>query len=208
LHSKLFANRYLQDVLGMTHQNRTGINRSAFIGFAFTAGIGTLLACSACGYKVRGSVGSLPAEAQSLGIPTFRNLTTQYKVEQLISSAVLKEFSTRTRTVVNSSGSGVDVVLLGEIHHISSVPVTFDSQSTGSSTFGSAFLVTMQLSVKLVRRRDSGIIWQNNNFLFRERYMLNGTVRDFFSEENPALERLARDFATSLASSILNRSTP
>ena len=30
--------------------------------------------------------------------------------------------------------------------------------------------------------------------------------RDFFSEENPALERLARDFAASLANTILNGS--
>ena len=175
----------------------------ALAAIAFMAAV-----LASCGYKVRSSVGALPSEAQSLGIPTFRNLTTQYKVEQLISSAVLKEFSARTRAAVNSSRSGVDMVLLGEISAVSSVPVTFGSQTTGSSTFGSAFLVTVQLNVKLMRLRDSAIVWQNNDFLFRERYVLNSTVRDFFSEENPALERLARDFAASLASAILSRSKP
>jgi len=156
-----------------------------------------------CGYKIRGSVGRLPSGIQSLGIPTFRNSTNQYKIEQMISSAVLKEFSIRTRVPVNSSGTGVDAVLLGEIYNVSSVPTTF-----GSQTFGSAFLVTVQMSVKLVKLKDSTVIWQKTGFLYRERYVLNSTVQDFFSEENPALERLARDFAASLASTILENRKP
>jgi hypothetical protein len=59
-----------------------------------------------------------------------------------------------------------------------------------------------------VRLKDSSVLWQNDDFLFRERYVLNSSVRDFFSEENPALERLARDFAASLASTILERTAP
>ena len=114
----------------------------------------------------------------------------------------------RTRSTVNSSGSGVDLVLLGEIKGMSSVPVTFSTSADQSQTFGTAFLVTVQLGVKLMRLRDSTIIWQNEDFLFRERYVLNGNVQDFFSEENPALERLAQNFAASLASSILHRSKP
>jgi hypothetical protein len=144
---------------------------------------------------------------QSLGIPTFRNHTGQFKIEQIISGAVLKEFSIRTKARVNSDSSGVESVLLGEILNVSSIPVTFGSQTTESQTFGSAFLVTVQISAKLMRLRDSAVIWQNENFLFRERYVLNSNVRDFFSEENPALERLSRNFAASLASAILDRST-
>ena len=170
--------------------------------------LGIALICSACGYRVRSSVGKLPAGIQSLGIPTFRNRTSQFKIEQLISSAVLKEFSVRTRAIVNSSNSGVDSVLLGEIRGVSSTPVTFGSQTEQSQTFGSAFLVTVQVSVKLMRLKDSAVIWQNDNFLYRERYVLNSSVTDFFSEENPALERLARDFAASLTSIILDQSTP
>jgi hypothetical protein len=170
--------------------------------------LAVILAFPACGYRVRSSTGVLPSKAQSLGIPTFRNLTTQYKIEQLISGAVLKEFSSRTRATVDSSSSGVDLVLLGEIREISAVPITFGTQVVGSQTYGSSFLVTLQLSVKLLRARDSSIIWQNHDFLFREPYVLNSSVREFFSEENPALERLARRFASSLAGSILDRSKP
>ncbi len=170
--------------------------------------LGMVLICSACGYRVRSSVGRMPSGIQSLGIPTFRNLTSQYKIEQLISSAVLKEFSLRTRIPVSSSNSGVDSLLLGEIRSVSSIPVTFGTETIGSQTFGSAFMVTVQISVKLIRQKDSTIIWQNQDFTFRDRYVLNANVRDFFSEENPALERLARDFAASLASTLLDRSAP
>jgi hypothetical protein len=155
---------------------------------------------SACGYRIRSAVGSLPHEIQSIGIPTFENLTSQYKIEQMISSAVLKEFSLRTTIPVNSSESGVDSVLLGEIREVSSTPVTF-----GLETFGNAFLVTVRMSARLKRLRDSSIIWQNEEYIYHERYILNSKVRDFFSEENPALNRLAKDFAASLVSTILNR---
>jgi hypothetical protein len=171
------------------------------------AGFGIVLLVAilgaSCGYRIRGSVGRLPSGIQSLGIPTFRNSTNQYKIEQIISIAVLKEFSIRTRIPVNSSSSGVDAVLLGEIFNVSSVPATF-----GSQTFGSAFLLTVQMRVKLVKLKDSTIIWQKDGFLYRERYVLNSNVKDFFSEENPALERLALDFAASLASTILENRKP
>jgi len=159
-----------------------------------------MLVCGACGYQVRSSVRELPAGIQSLGIPTFTNRSPQYKLEQQLTAAVLKEFSTRTRVPVNSSPSSVDAILRGEIQSISSTPVTF-----GSDSFGSAFLVSVQISVKLVRSRDGSVLWENPSFQFRERYVLNGKVSDFFSEQGAALDRLARDCAASLASTILNR---
>jgi hypothetical protein len=167
-----------------------------------------LLLCAGCGYRVHSSIGRLPQGVESLGIPTFSNLTGQYKIEQLISGAVLKEFSLRTGIPVNSRSSGVDSVLVGEIRSLSSTPVAFGTQTAESQTFGSKFMITVEIGVKLVRLSDSSILWKNDKFLFRERYVLNENIRDFFSEENPALERLAQDFAASLASTVLDRSKP
>jgi hypothetical protein len=167
--------------------------------------LGIILIFTACGYRVRSSVGKLPNGMQSIGIPTFLNLTNQYKIEQLISSAVLKEFSLRTRTPVKSSSSDVDAVLLGEIRSVSSAAETFGTQTIGSQTYGSAFMITVEASIKLKRTSDSKVIWQNDRFLFRERYVLNANVREFFSEDNSALERLAKRFAESLAGAILDK---
>jgi Lipopolysaccharide-assembly len=158
-----------------------------------------LLVMPGCGYRVRSSVQNLPGGIESLGIPTFGNATHQYKVEQQITRAVLKEFSARTRIPINSSSLGVDAVLAGEIRSFSSSPVTF-----GLDTFGSAFLVTVHMAVKLTRVKDGAVLWENPNYVYSERYVLNAKIIDFFSEENPALERLARDFAASLASTLLS----
>lgn len=170
--------------------------------------IGIAAASLSCGYRVRNSAGSLPGGMLSLGIPTFRNQTNEFKIEQIITGALLQEFRLRTKGSVDSRSSDVDLVLLGEIQSMDSVPVTFRTQSSGAQTFGSTFQVTVHASAKLVRLRDSAVIWKNENFVFRERYVLNVSVRDFFSEENPALERLARSFAASLASTILDRQKP
>jgi hypothetical protein len=159
-----------------------------------------IIGSTACGYRVSGSVKTLPEGIQSLGIPTFRNLTPQYRVEQQITAAVLKEFSTRTRVRVDSNSSGVEAVLIGEIRSINASPVTF-----GTDSFGSAFLITVSMAVKLVRTKDDVVLWENPDYLFRERYVINRKVVDFFSEEGPAIDRLSREFAASLASSILNR---
>jgi hypothetical protein len=169
---------------------------------------GLILSCCSCGYRVQSASAKMPGGIQSLGVPTFRNLTGQYRIEQIISSAVLKEFSLRTKVPVNSSSSGVDSVLMGEITSISSTPVTFGTQKVGSQTYGATFMISVQISAKLLRLKDSAVLWQNDSFLYREPYVLNANVRDFFSEENPALDRLARDFASSLASTVLNGSKP
>ncbi len=160
--------------------------------------IALLLVAAACGYHVRSSVQKLPEGIQSLGIPTFKNLTHEYKLEQRMTTAVLNEFAARTSLPVSSKSSGVDAVLLGEIRSISASPVTF-----GTDTFASAFLVTVQIGVKLVRVKDSAVLWEDADFLYRERYVLNTKLTDFFSEENPALDRLSREFAASLASIVL-----
>jgi hypothetical protein len=159
----------------------------------------TLVFMAGCGYRVAGSVKAMPSGIQSLGVPTFRNFSPQYRLEQRVTAAVLKELSVRTRVPVKSGETDVDAVLVGEIRSMSSTPVAF-----GNDTFASTFLVTVQVGVKLVRTRDKSVLWENPDFLFRERYVLNRNLSEFFSEENPALDRLSREFATSLVSTILN----
>jgi len=159
-----------------------------------------VMTVTACGYKVQSSVRSLPAGIKSLGIPTFNNSTSQYRIEQRVTSAVLREFSERTRVPVNSKRNDVDAVLLGDIRLISSSPVTY-----AADAYGSAFVVTVQVAVKLVRTSDSSVLWENPGFLFTERYVLTNKVTNYFPEEGPALDRLSHDLATSLASTILSR---
>lgn len=152
-----------------------------------------------CGYRVRSAVGRLPGGAESIGIPTFKNLTGEPEIEQTLTRALLREFSARTHGRVNSSESDADLVLFGEVKEVRAVPVTFGAQNSGELTFSSAFQITVHIGARLVRRSDSSVVWENDNFVFRERYLLDSDVRNFFAGDNPAFERLARDFAAGLA---------
>jgi len=154
----------------------------------------------ACGYRIAGSVRSLPGGIGSLGIPMFKNATQEYKLEQQITQAVLKEFTLHTRIPVNSRSNGVDAVLQGEIINLSSSPTSF-----GADGFATAFMVTVDVSVRLVRLSDGAVLWENPGYAFRGQYVLNSRVNQFFSEANAAVDRLARDFAASLTSAILAR---
>jgi hypothetical protein len=172
----------------------SGIRRRVFSLFI----LGNLLMSTACGYRLSGTkeLGGI----QSLGIPTFTNSTQRYRIEQMITSAVLEEFSARTKLQVNSQTTDVDAILQGEIRSMSASPVTF-----GGDTFATAFIVTVQMSARLVRTSDGTVLWEDDSFLFRERYNLNTRTTDFFSEQTPALERLSTEFAATLAGTILNR---
>ncbi|MDI9613035.1 MAG: LPS assembly lipoprotein LptE [Acidobacteriota bacterium] len=161
-----------------------------------------------CGYRIAGSMGRLPGGAQSLGIPTLRNLTNQHGIEQTLTAALLEEFSLRTPGRVDSRPTGTDAVLMGEIVEITSTPVTFGTEQAGSRTFGTSFVITVRSNLRLVRPDDSAVLWQSTDLVFRERYALNASIADFFSEENPALKRLARAFAASVAGAVLERASP
>ena len=152
-----------------------------------------------CGYRVRGAVGQLPGGAESISIPTFRNLTGEPEIEQILTRALLREFAARTRGRVDSGGVDADLVLVGEVKDVFAVPVIFGLQDSGERTFSSASQVTVRIGAKLVRRHDSAVVWENDDLVFRERHLLNADVRDFFAGDNPAFERLARNFASALA---------
>jgi len=45
--------------------------------------------------------------------------------------------------------------------------------------------------------------FQNDDFVFREQYEVSTDVSSFFEEQQPALDRMARDFAARLVSALL-----
>ena len=54
------------------------------------------------------------------------------------------------------------------------------------------------------REQQSGkILFKNDEYIFREQYIINVDVKNFFSELNPALGRIADDFAASVVTTVL-----
>jgi lipopolysaccharide assembly LptE-like protein len=160
--------------------------------------LGAALAASGCGYRVVGRTNSLPQGARTIAIPAFANRTTQYRIEQILTQAVVHEFIARTKYRVVPETEGADLMLQGEVTNLASGAVLFDP-TTGRAT---TVLVTVNLRATL---QDSAgkTLFQNSNFVFREPYEISVDIPSFFQEEGPALDRMSRDFATQLVSDIL-----
>jgi hypothetical protein len=73
----------------------------------------------------------------------------------------------------------------------------------GRSGFASTFQVTITVSVALKDRKSGETVFQENGLLFRDQYVINVDVEEFFSEQNPALGRIANDFASSVVTTML-----
>jgi hypothetical protein len=56
---------------------------------------------------------------------------------------------------------------------------------------------------KLVDLHTKKVLFQNPKYIFREQYQISQTPSAQFEEDQPALERLARDFARTLVTEIL-----
>jgi outer membrane lipopolysaccharide assembly protein LptE/RlpB len=158
-----------------------------------------LLVClllTGCGYHATGR-GSLPTSVHSIAVPAFANLTRTYKVDQLLTTAVVREFVTRTNYQISSNPSEADAVLKGTVTSAYVAPLTFDPSSRVTSG-----LVTVNMRVSLSDRKGK-VLFENNQYVFRQQYQISGEVSSFFEEEGPAVERLSRDFARTLVNDVL-----
>jgi outer membrane lipopolysaccharide assembly protein LptE/RlpB len=160
-----------------------------------------LILLSGCGYHTTGSTAAkLPADIHTIAIPAFINKTPQYKVEQLLTQAVVREFVSRTNYRISDSENdkSADALLEGTVVGASLNPVTYDS-ATGRA---SSAVVTVSMRVTLTDRSGK-VLWQNQNYVFRDQYQISREISSFFEESSPALERVSRDFARTLVSNVL-----
>ncbi len=153
----------------------------------------------ACGYKVA-TQNRVAPDIGTLAVLPLENQTTTFEVEQILTRSLVRAFIEKSSYNVVSDSSQADAVFQGVISQVSARPVIF-----GEQTFGSTFLVTVIGRVELRERETAKLLFENNNFIFREQYVINVDVRNFFSELNPALERIADDFASSVVTTILER---
>ena len=155
------------------------------------------LALAGCGYHATGR-GTLPPGIHSIAVPAFVNQTRTYKVEQLLTAAVVREFVTRTNYRISSNPGDADAVLKGTLTSVYVAPLTFDT-STGRT---SSALVTVGMRVTLTDRRGK-VLYENGQYVLRQQYQVSSEVSSFFEEEGPAVERLSRDFARTLVDDVL-----
>lgn len=150
-----------------------------------------------CGYHVEnGTPALLPGKI--LAIESFQNQTAYYKIDQIFTRAMNNEMVRATSYRVVSDPTGADAVLQSTIRSLSSSPVTYSK-----SSFASAFRVTVNAKVKLIEISSGAVLYENQDVSFSEQYVINSNVENFFSEMNPALSRMADDFASTIVAAIL-----
>ena len=166
---------------------------------ATLAAILASLLAVACGYHSAGHATAIPQDVRTIAIPAFVNQTHTYKIEQMLTAAVVREMITRTNYhVVSRADDDADTTLHGTVLSTYTTPLTYDS-TTGRAA---SVLVVISMSVML-QDKQGKVLYQNPSYLFREQYEVSRDPSSFFEEDTPALQRLSRDFAQTLVSNML-----
>ena len=159
--------------------------------------LSTLL--TGCGYHTLGSATHLPAQVRTLAIPIFATNTQSFHTETAFTEAIVREFDTRTRyQILQSDTKDADATLTGTILSETSSPLTYDSNSGQTSSY----LVTVTARVTLTAH-DGRVLYRNDALAYHEQYQSTQDVTNFLQENSPAVQRLARNFAQTLVSDIL-----
>jgi len=163
-----------------------------------TFGIALALLLGSCGYHTAGKGSKFPPDVKTLAVPAFVNQTQSYRIEAVLTEAVVREFNTRTKYRIVADPAEADAVLRGTVTGTQLAPVTYDSNTGRASTA----LVTVNMKVVLTTK-SGRVLYENSNYVYREQYQISREVSSFFEEESPAQDRLARDFARSLVANVL-----
>jgi outer membrane lipopolysaccharide assembly protein LptE/RlpB len=159
--------------------------------------IPTLL--TGCGYHTAGSATHIPANVRTLAVPIFATRVQAFHTEMYFTQAVVSELNTRTRyRIVNSDTPNADATLHGTILAQTITPLTYDANSSQTSSY----LVAVTARVVLTAR-DGTVLYRNDAITFREQYQSTQDLSSFIQEGSPAVSRMSRDFAQTLVGDML-----
>jgi outer membrane lipopolysaccharide assembly protein LptE/RlpB len=164
-----------------------------------------VLMISGCGYHIAGHSSTLPKSIHIIAIPALENKTTSYRLEQKLTAATVHEFLVKTSYRVVSNPEDGDAVLRGKVLSLEAVPLLFDT-ATGRAT---TMLVTVKCEVTFTESATQKVLYHTDNLVFRNQYEISADTTDpaalksFYEEQDPALDRLAQDFAAHLVAAVI-----
>jgi outer membrane lipopolysaccharide assembly protein LptE/RlpB len=165
---------------------------------------GAILICltlllTGCGYHQAGSATHIPANVRTLAVPIFATNAQSYHTEMAFTQATIRELNTRTKYhILNSNSPDADATLHGTILTQTVAPLTYDA-STGQS---SSYLVSITAKV-LLTAHDGTVLYRNDSLLYREQYQSTQDLNGFIQEDGYAVQRVARAFANTIVSDML-----
>ena len=153
-----------------------------------------------CGYHSVGSSAHLPPGVHTIAVPVFTTRAQAFHTEFAFTQAVIRELNSRTTYTVSNTDQdpAADATLRGVILTQTASPLTYDSSSGQTSSY----LITITARVTLTDRSGK-ILYQNDSLPFHEQYQSTQDITTFIQEDSPAVQRVARDFAHAVVSSIL-----
>lgn len=144
----------------------------------------------------------LPDGIKRIAVPAFQfePQGARYRVASRFTDAVTREIIKRGRGLkVQGTREGADAVIEGTIRDFSFSGVLLDRAGRAR-----VYEVSITSAVTIRDLRNNKIIYDNQNFIFRDSFEFSQDPRSFFNEEDPAVERIARAFAESVVSAITN----
>ncbi|HKC64327.1 MAG TPA: LptE family protein [Pyrinomonadaceae bacterium] len=142
----------------------------------------------------------LPTRIRTIAVPAFQNQALRYKIEHRFTEAVINEIVRRGRGLrVQAEREGADAVIDGVIKSFNFSGVLLDSRGRAR-----IFEVTITAAVTVRDQVENRVIYDNQNYVFRGEFEFADDPRSFFNEEDPAIERIARSFAESVVSTLIN----
>jgi len=158
-----------------------------------------------CGYHVAGRSDSLPKSIHTIAVPALENKTNSYRIEQRLTTATVHEFLAKTSYRVVANPADGEAVLRGKVLSLEAVPLLFDT-ATGRAT---TMLVTLKCEVTFEERATGKVLYHTDDFVFRNQYEIStdannpNSIKNFFEEQDPALDRMAKDFAARLVAAVV-----
>jgi hypothetical protein len=144
----------------------------------------------------------LPKNVRKIAVPAFQTEARglRYRVGSRFTEAVSREIIRRGNGLkVQGSTDGADAVVEGTIRDFSFSGVLLDREGRAR-----VYEVTIISAVTIRDLREDKILYDNQNFIFRDSFEFSEDPRSFFNEEDPAVERIARAFSESVVSAIVN----
>ncbi|MEZ5426170.1 MAG: LptE family protein [Pyrinomonadaceae bacterium] len=144
----------------------------------------------------------LPKNIKTVAVPAFQFEVAgaRYRVATRFTEAVSREIIRRGRGLkVQGSREGADAVVEGTIRDFNFSGVLLDREGRAR-----VYEVTIVAAVTIRDIEAGKILYDNQNFIFRDSFEFSDDPRSFFNEEDPAVGRMARAFAESVVSAIVN----
>jgi hypothetical protein len=166
----------------------------------FTVAVGMCVSAG-CGYALSGRGSFLPDYIQVVGIPALVNQTSTFELDQVLTDRVRTEFGSRGKYRVQPDTNNVDAILTGTITGVRLNNTAFTAGSQASRV-----ALTVTALFEFVDVRDNTVLWTDTVVLREEYEPTSATGADisaFFGQNTNALERLARNFARTVVTSIL-----